>query len=381
MTESSENRKTILYIGHYFQNKTKSSDFVKELLEERYDIEYCTYNPDNNQLICPDLTANNFDILLLFQVTPDITALKAQYHFRHLVFFPMFDASCGKKDAFWEQFREFTIISFSRNLHDRLIQRAYTSHYIQYFPQPSASVIPGKEENVYFWQRTEAINAHTVARLLSNYTLNRLHIHKVLDPEENFIPPPASVIANVTYSEWYKTKDEMYADIADCALYVAPRLYEGIGLSFLEAMAMGRCVIAPNNPTMNEYITHGITGLLYDYQKPSALKIADIRQIQKNTISYITDGYEKWNREKYRIPEWIEAATARKESHNQKGMDYISVDCYRLFNRIPIMYIKDKQFKRYYELFNFIRLLKTKRKKSYTEYYLFGIIRLFRKLY
>ena len=46
-------------------------------------------------------------------------------------------------------------------------------------------------------------------------------------------------------------------------IYFAPRLYEGIGISFLEAMAMGKAVVAPDNPTMNEYVTHNVNGFLY----------------------------------------------------------------------------------------------------------------------
>lgn len=374
-----ETRKTILYIGHYFQNKTKSSDFVKELLEERYDIEYCTYNPSTKELNCPDFGNRDFNILVLFQVVPDITELKKKYHFSRMVFFPMFDASGDKKDAFWEQLRECTIINFSQNLHERLLKRAYNSHYIQYFPQPSYTDNYGQKENVYFWQRTEAINTQTVSTLLEKYELNRIHVHKVLDPEENFIYPPESIEHIVTYSEWYNTKKEMYTDIEGCAFYIAPRLYEGIGLSFLEAMAMGRCVIAPDNPTMNEYITHGVNGLLYDYQQPTPLDIFDIRQIQRNVVDYMNDGYQKWNQEKYRIHEWIESAPTQKYGSSTAGMDYISIRSYKLLNLIPVMYVKDKQFKRYYDLFNIIRIFKTRRKKAYTDYYLFGVIRIARK--
>jgi glycosyltransferase involved in cell wall biosynthesis len=47
-------------------------------------------------------------------------------------------------------------------------------------------------------------------------------------------------------------------------VYFAPRLNEGIGFGFLDAMACGMVVLSHNGPTMNEYIKHRINGLLFE---------------------------------------------------------------------------------------------------------------------
>lgn len=52
--------------------------------------------------------------------------------------------------------------------------------------------------------------------------------------------------------------------INEKAIFIAPRDYEGIGLSFLEAMAMGKAVVGVNNPTMNEYIADGKIKYFFD---------------------------------------------------------------------------------------------------------------------
>jgi glycosyltransferase involved in cell wall biosynthesis len=44
---------------------------------------------------------------------------------------------------------------------------------------------------------------------------------------------------------------------------MAPRRYEGIGMAFLEAMAMEMCVVAENQSTANEYILSGKNVILY----------------------------------------------------------------------------------------------------------------------
>ena len=39
-------------------------------------------------------------------------------------------------------------------------------------------------------------------------------------------------------------------------------------MAFLEAMAMGKCVVAHDDATMNEYIVDGESGLLVDFDRP-----------------------------------------------------------------------------------------------------------------
>lgn len=102
-------------------------------------------------------------------------------------------------------------------------------------------------------------------------------------------------------------------DIQEHAFYIAPRVFEGIGMSFLEAMAMGRCVIALNNPTMNEYIIDGVTGILYNPQSTHSLCEYDIEKIQNNTIEYIREGYRKWQKDIKQIPEYIESTPQIKK--------------------------------------------------------------------
>ena len=88
-------------------------------------------------------------------------------------------------------------------------------------------------------------------------------------------------------------------------IYIAPRFQEGIGMSFLEAMAMGRCVIAVNEPTMNEYIKPGKTGFLYNLDTVQDLTVGNIRSVQKRTLAFISKGYTKWNKKKNSILKWI----------------------------------------------------------------------------
>ena len=95
----------------------------------------------------------------------------------------------------------------------------------------------------------------------------------------------------------------MYRAMDAAAFYIAPRVYEGIGMSFLEAMARGRCVVAADHPTMNEYIEHGKTGFLFQPDAITSLEYTEeqIREIQRASRDYILNGYEHWRVEKTKL--------------------------------------------------------------------------------
>jgi glycosyltransferase involved in cell wall biosynthesis len=96
--------------------------------------------------------------------------------------------------------------------------------------------------------------------------------------------------------------------IKEKAIFIAPRDYEGIGLSFLEAMAMGKAVIAVDNPTMNEYIADGETGYLFDLNNIKEIDLSNLRTIQRNAHEYIQDGFFIWGKNKVKIIDFIKSS-------------------------------------------------------------------------
>jgi starch synthase len=62
--------------------------------------------------------------------------------------------------------------------------------------------------------------------------------------------------------------------LAMADLFAFPSLYEGIGVSLLQAMAAGLACVAVDRPPMNGVVTSGETGLLVPPQDPTALAAA-----------------------------------------------------------------------------------------------------------
>lgn len=327
-------KQTLLFIGHHFHCHTKSISFLLELIEKKFEAEYCychidPFNDEDNTWQT-SIQRKHYDVVLCLQVMPSIEKLKQHCSFDFGVFFPMADYYYrAQKDVsapIWQEYQDFQIISFSRKMHEELIAHGFSSHYFQYFPEPAPMFKPGDTDSVFFWQRVTHINVYSILSLLKNYNIRHLHIHKAIDPGETYIPLPYEYqgMMKVSYSSWFERKDDMLKFMDESALYVAARYCEGIGMSFLEAMAHGRCVIAPDETTFNEYIKDGKNGFLFIPSNPLPLKTADIREIQKNAYEFIRDGYRKWCIKREKI---VPLFTRKAEINLKKIQDLESIWC------------------------------------------------------
>lgn len=65
--------------------------------------------------------------------------------------------------------------------------------------------------------------------------------------------------------------------LAASDIFVFPSLYEGLGVSLLEAMAAGRAIVATDRPPMNEVIRTGSNGLLVQPGDPGDIAAAILR--------------------------------------------------------------------------------------------------------
>jgi len=302
------NNRKILFIAHPYHQKTKSCDFLVDYLKEFYEIELLYYESQTlkNDFDCSKID-NDYFAIIFWQNAPSKKVLNKIKH-DNILFFPMYDAVKDWKSKLgkWNNFKDIKIVSFSSTLHNKLQKWGFNSIYVQYFIEPKA-FFPGASDEVFFWQRRTKDNINTLKKVFKNIT-PKIHIHCAVDPSESFIAasPQDETKYNVTYSKWFDSKDEMADVIKQKGIYIAPRRYEGIGMSFLEAMAMGKAVVANNKPTMNEYIQDGVTGYLCNFSNPKAIDFKNIEQVQKNTYEYAKAGYQSWLESRKSIVDFIE---------------------------------------------------------------------------
>ncbi len=305
----------IAYIGHAYHLKTKSTEFLINYFKEFFNVDVFTdtsWEEANNSE--EGLNHEQYKAVVFFQLLPKPEDLK-KINNNNIIFFPMFDGSGKNNFEFWWNYKDLKFINFSKTLHEKLSNWGFDSSYVQFFIEPK-EFSPGNNDEVFFWNRIEQININSVKTLLEGNDDVKIHIHKALDPNRPFVEPSEDDIQkfSITFSDWFETKEEMQNVIKQKGIYIAPREYEGIGMSFLEAMAMGKIVIANNQPTMNEYIKHGENGYLCDFSNPKPIKLLNIEQIQKNTYAYMQEGYKNWLINRKNIVEKINSPVNKKRN-------------------------------------------------------------------
>ena len=214
----------------------------------------------------------------------------------------------SKDLLYWFTYRHCKILNFSETLHKLHKKWNFNSLFVKYFPEPG-QFIEGDPQGIFFWQRTSDLNLEILKKVITGSVINNLHFHKAIDPGQNVQDHLSQFQADsglqVTSSHWFEDKNELNKVVGDKAFYFAPRKYEGIGMSFLEAMAMGKIVIAPNYPTMNEYIVDRFNGILYDFENPKGMGEINIKQVQNNAYKFIENGRKNWLLSEKKIIEFI----------------------------------------------------------------------------
>jgi len=293
-------KRKILYVLSHNHVKTSSTEFLSDYLAQFFEVEKAVddaWQEKNHE---------SYFAIIFFQIFPHIRVFK-QIKNDNIIFFPMYDESYNKNFNYFYRYKNCKFINFSKTLHERLKNWGFDSIHVQYFPKVQEKIKDfGSQKSIFLWQRLADININTIDKVIGLENLEHIHLHGKVNPQASIKPENEK---KITRSQWLENKEDLYEIFVKSALYFAPRKYEGIGMSFLDAMAFGRCVIAPNNPTMNEYIADGKTGFLYELKNPKKIELKDIKKIQQNTLEYIERGYEKWCAQKQTIIETINRKT------------------------------------------------------------------------
>jgi glycosyltransferase involved in cell wall biosynthesis len=299
----------IAFIDLSYHKKTKSSTFFIDIITPHNNIEFFYWDGKKKEDIrqtVENINDSNCDCVIFWQIIPSYKLLSLLIS-DNIIFVPMYDACHNWKYFQWYKYGKLRFISFSKTLHDKLSEMGIVSFYIRYMsPLPEnfdPKNIRKNNQSVFLWNRNGSIQINQVISFISYNQWNRFVIHEAPDQQivDNKKNREMNVEAlQVEKTAWFNSQLEYIQTISSCDVYISPREYEGIGLSFLEAMRMGLCVVAKNNPTMNEYIEHGINGFLFNtYKELTNLKIQNLISIKENAFKTSSDAYEEY---KKRIP-------------------------------------------------------------------------------
>ena len=301
----------ILFVDGSCHLKTKSYEFLAALLRKHDELRFA-YIEDMTKAQIRELASGKYDATIFLQINP---AFYIDYFAGHnIVFVPMYDTFFPSRPRDFYFLKHIKWLCFSRSYGPALDRKGIRHLDVQYWPELAREEAEEAEDGTYFfWQRREDISWETVKALLPTEGVQRVHIHKALDPGYSFVAPSAEDEArySIRYSEWFDDKAGLIDAVKRCRYYFAPRRKEGVGLSFLDAMALGRTVIAPNDATMNEYVVDGVNGYLYDPDDPRPLHLSDSVGT-RSVVESVRRGRREWEGSEPAILDFIHSAPERK---------------------------------------------------------------------
>jgi len=314
-------KKKLAYIDHSFHRKTGATNFLIQLLKRRYLVEVFWDESwrGSSRLDLKEIAQKDFEVVVFFQVIHYPQAELAQLRDREIVIIPMYDASPNLFDHFWRKYSDIDkvrFINFSSTLHKKLAKFGFATRYFQYFPAPAIKTPPVPSPtglSGFLWQRTDQVTWHIVKKIAPHDSFSKFHIHGACDPPGYKLILPSEkekTHYNIEISHWFSNRQDYLERAMKADVFFTPRRTEGIGMSFLEAMAWGKCVVAPDMPTHNEYIRHGETGFLYNPNRPKSIDFSNIKDISANTLKYIEDGHRRWLQQETELLDFIAAPLA-----------------------------------------------------------------------
>ncbi|MBQ3344514.1 MAG: glycosyltransferase [Kiritimatiellae bacterium] len=272
----------LLFIDHECHKKTRSAEFFLAVVRKVFDVVehyYSHYYRTGAQKAGKDC-----DIAVIWEFP--ISRWRFLLPGKRNVFVPMYDNEWA---SYWQWKRiawsGMGVVSFCDKVteHARRCGVANILN-VRYFPDPaSLPKTGGDPKRVFLWERGE-IDRRTA---------------------EILFPPSEGYVFDIKRRDEFLEREDYLRRIARCEIMIAPRRKEGIGMVFLEAMAMGKCVVANDDATMNEYIKDGENGILFSFDRLAPISGDKIARARANVPGSAARLRARWRRDAERINDFL----------------------------------------------------------------------------
>jgi len=212
-----------------------------------------------------------FENIVFCQLLPPTTWLKSTPE--RIVWIPMWDNVRAYPQQWWDALpKNLRIVAFSEAVALRSRAAGLPTLRLHYFKNP-ADFSPAAWEGervLLYWNRCGMISPSFLALFCQELHIDRLLFRADIDPgidaRAHYTLPNRLGNTRVETLPRTATREAYWHLIQEANVVIAPRLFEGAGMVFLEALARGCATFAHNAPTMNEYIVSGVNGYLFQRQ-------------------------------------------------------------------------------------------------------------------
>lgn len=185
-----------------------------------------------------------------------------------VVWIPMWDNVHENEQSWWEALpRQLRIVGFSQAVVARAKRAGLPVLPLKFFANPHEYAPVGWSDGttLLYWNRVGLVGPDFLRKLCSVLDVDTLLFRPDLDPR---IDPARRYelpdhLGKTSVQVISPTDRQSYlAHLREANVFLAPRPYEGVGMTCIEALASGCAVLAHNAPAMSEYITHAENGFL-----------------------------------------------------------------------------------------------------------------------
>ncbi len=298
----------IAFVGRQPHLKTKSDQFFVDILKEVGEVTDIRREAHRNADCVRLIKDCSPDLIIFYQLPPSLWHHLLSLRHLRKVWVPMWD---GFQPLSWKRRLAYRAagletVSFCDRLSSYFHSIALKTLSVRYYPQPVRDVSPVRAKppyTLFLWQRDKAISLPFIAQLFPPG-----HVGKVILKSEIATASEGSFPFLVERLEGWLSQEELMRKIGQADYYIAPRRQEGIGFSFLEAMALGKVVIGYNDATMNEYISDGDNGHLFDHHGPLSRHWASPAELQARCVERSQQFYGRWQRDRNRLKAFLEGS-------------------------------------------------------------------------
>lgn len=295
----------ILLVDHACHKTTKSFDFFAALLRRAFEVETFYYDQAYHVRIPADKVAWA-DAIVYLEFLP--SRFRIAEPGKRCVFVPMYDNEWGSR---WQWRRiadsEMAVLSFCGRISEHARRCGVKNLLDVRFALPP-SPAPGNPRVAVLWDRGQ-IGVNHVRKLFAPDDLDKLMVVRRPEPGQSPEPIPEAFreAYHVELHEGDFLPDAEYrALLSEPGIYIAPRFKEGIGMTFLEALAAGKLVVAHRDATMDESIEDGVDGRLVDMRTPGRVALPETPV--ETRLERARQRHERWKEDEERILVFFRAA-------------------------------------------------------------------------
>ena len=288
----------ILLVDHACHKTTKSFDFFAALLRSRFEVETFYYDKHYRVRIPADKVAWA-DAIVYLEFLP--SRFRIAEPGKRCAFVPMYDNEWGSRWQ-WRRIADsgMAVVSFCGRVTEHA-RKCGVKNLLDVRCALPPSPAPGDPRVAVLWERGQ-IGIDQIRKLFAPGDLDKLILVRRPAPGQVFPPVPEDFrkAYHVELHEGDYLPDEEYrALLSDPGIYIAPRPAEGIGMSFLEALAAGKFVVAHKDATMDESVEDGVNGRLVDMRNPTRIDLPATDTATR--LAKAEERYDRWKKDEERI--------------------------------------------------------------------------------